>query len=122
VHENFGGKDGLRSIQGVGSLILKEDVTIMEPRWDSFRLGLHPKSSSAQDYRTWPGAYIEGLELNGDHRRHHGWFGWDTALEIIGLQTSPGKDRSLSRQKRSRGDLMSVVIHVPDGINHLVIG
>jgi predicted AlkP superfamily phosphohydrolase/phosphomutase len=121
VHENFAGKDGLRQYKALDLDPEGKEVTIYGTPVGVLSGWGYPKEIEQQVLDN-AGAYIEGLELNGDQGVINGWFGWDTVLEIIGLQTEFLTKTAAYLNKTQPWDLMSVVIHVPDGINHLVIG
>jgi len=76
------------------------------------------QSFGATISRSWP---FRVPKLNGDQGVMNNWFGWDTVLEIIGLQTEFLEKTAAYLNKTSPG--FDVCGHPrSDGINHLVIG
>ena len=121
VHENFAGKPTLRQYKVLDLNAEGTQVSIYGTPAPVLAGWGYPKGIEQAIVEN-AGAYLEGLELAPIFGLGAGWYDWDVAYEIMRLQTSFLQKCAAYINKTQDWDLMAVVIHAPDGINHMEIG
>jgi predicted AlkP superfamily phosphohydrolase/phosphomutase len=121
VHENFAGSPTLRQYKVLDLDAEGTQVSIYGTPAPVLSGWGYPRGIEQSIVKN-AGAYLEGLELAPNSGVGDGWYDWDVAYEIMRLQTDFLRKCAGYINKTQGWDLMAVVIHAPDGVNHMEIG